>query len=612
MADLPPFPIEAEVARLFGGAEPEASAPTGAGREIYLDLAEAVVDEAAASWLDDAGYIRDPYENYDRWQGGTAARFACPAAILVTQRNRTDLIEPAARAIDQLCAHFARAAATAEPPFPPGVLDLTAKEMVVAYEHLGPLVDEPRRTGWEAALAGFEPEKLYTADAKLAAGTRATNYEAYACVGEWHRCRLGLADRRDWIERFLGRQMEWMTAYGLYRDPGEPALYDLSVRQNFSELLHAGYDGPTAPRLDELLRRGGITMLLMLSPNGWAPYGGRSNMFVHNEAMVAYVAEFEARRWRRLNGFRAAGAFKQTAHRAALAARPFLCQMTPLRSLKNLFPPSTKHGRDSGYGEYAVYSLLAASLFARAYLVADESIAECPAPVGSRGTLLHLHPEFHRTFATCGDSQVQIDTAAQAGYDATGLGRFHRRGVPPELGLSMSIAANPKYNVTCGPADRAAAIGPAWRKPDGSWQTLASCTSAIAKVECQPIEVADDRVRWRLVHELAECCASRIEQTFSLTQGELTLDISVTGAVDAVALEVPCLVFDGEQSTDMRVESAAVHVRHRGARFAVSVPRATVVSVDTADRANRQAVYRIVSFEAPGRHISGTLSLGPD
>ena len=612
MADLPPFPIESQVARLFEDPVPATSAPTGVSRELYLDLAEAVVDEAANSWLDEAAYIRDPYENYDRWQGGTSARFACPAAILVTQRGRQDLVEPAARALDQLCGHMAQPAAEAGRPFPAGVADLTVKEIAIAYEHLAPLVDHATRSAWEAALAGLEPEAVYTGDAKVEAGTRVTNYEAYASVGEWHRCRLGIADRRDWIARFIEKEMDWMTPHGLYRDPGDPSLYDLSVRQNFSELLHYGYDGPLAERLGEQLRRGGLTMLLMVSPNGWAPYGGRSNLFVHNEAMVAYIAEFEAQRWQRLAKPRVAGAFKQAARRAAVAARPFLCEMTPLRSLKNRFPASTKHGRDSGYGEYAVYSLLAASLFARAYIVADDSIPECPAPVGSRGTLLHLYPEFHRTFASCRDTQVQIDTAGQAGYDATGLGRLHRRGVPEALGLSMSVCADPKYIVASGTAGRAAAVGPAWRKADGPWQALASCSSHVAKVECHPIEVTDDRVRWRLVHELAECAATRVEQTFALTQGELAIEIAVTGQVDAVALEAPCLVFDGEQDADMRVESNAVHVRHRGARFTAAVPRATMVTVGTADRANRQAVYRIVSFETPGRHISGTLSLGPD
>jgi len=449
----------------------------------------------------------------------------------------------------------------------------------------------------------------YSSDTKVRDGARANNYEAYSCVAEWLRYRAELVDNRHWIGRDLRRSMVWLTAHGLYRDPGDPCLYDLAVRHNLSELLEYGYDGALAGEVDELLRRGGLTMLLMLSPNGWAPYGGRSNLFVHNEAMVAYVAEFEARRWNRRGNDRIAGAFKRAGRQAALVAKPYFCDARPLCYLKNRFPASTKHGRDTNYGEYAVYSLLAASLFARTYLIADDSIAEGVTPVGAQSTLLHLYPEFHRTFASCDDTQVEIDTAGQPGYDATGLGRFHRRGVPVALGLSMSLAADPRYISAAGSTDRAAAIGPRWRCPDGRWCTLAACSKEIANVHCRTLEIEDHCVRFMLTYELPSVCAQEIEQTFTLRAGRLDMDFVVKGEIDRVALEVPCLSFDGQEEAELETDAASAQVRYQGHGLSIDVPAADRVEVDPEPQANRQAVYRLVTFEAPGAQLSATLRL---
>ena len=58
--------------------------------------------------------------------------------------------------------------------------------------------------------------------------------------------------------------MPTFTERGLYRDPGDPMLYDLMVRQNLTELAHHGYDGDVRDRMDELLRRAGLATLPML------------------------------------------------------------------------------------------------------------------------------------------------------------------------------------------------------------------------------------------------------------------------------------------------------------------------------------------------------------
>jgi len=166
-----PYPLESVVERLVGAQT--ASRP-GATRELYLDVAEAIVDQACA-WLDNRGIVIDPVEGSDRWRGGTAARFACPAALLVRDRSRTDLVPFAARTLDQLSDGL-RSSARGEPIYPPGVLDLTAKEIALAIDVLGEYVARERAVGWRQALGALSADRAYTVHDTLRAGKRLHNF----------------------------------------------------------------------------------------------------------------------------------------------------------------------------------------------------------------------------------------------------------------------------------------------------------------------------------------------------------------------------------------------------------------------------------------------------
>ncbi len=601
-----------ESAQLAGAAptdETSAGAdPPGGNAALYLDVAERVVDVALNEWWDGAGQIIDPFETSDRWRGGTAARFACPAAILAHLRARHDLIAPACLALDQLTAAIATATAANAPPFIPGVLDLTAKEIMLARNHLAPLVPPERVAVWDRAWRDLDPDTAYTAAGKHQRGARPNNYEAYASVGEWLRHRAGLADTEAWIERVTEWNLPWTTPHGLYRDPDDPAAYDLSVRQNWSELLYHGYRGPSAARLDELLRRGGITMLLTISPLGWAPFGGRSNLFVHNEGMIACIAACEARRWRQWDRPEVAGAFQLAGRQAARVAREYY-GATPLRNLKNNFAPVTKHGRDTRYGEYAVYSLLGASLFARAASMVDDDTGFSPAPVGNCGTLLHLYPEFHRTFASCGDTQVQIDTRAQLAHDATGVGRMHRLGVPPALGMSCSVAPEASYIVSRGRHGRALAIGPAWRTASGDWQSLAQLSNEIAGVRCETHRIDATAVEWTLVHYLQGQPVQSVRQRYRLTPGCLHIRVETEGRITATAMEIPCLCHDGASEADIEAGAQSVAVRFHGARLLARGDHFQRVHLDDEEYASRQAVYRAARLESSGSSVAVDIDL---
>ena len=606
-APLPPYPLEGELERILKDSDEAVAVVT---RALYLDMAEAIVDQAVA-WVDEAGIIVDPVEGHDnRWAGGTASRFACPAAVLVRERNRTDLTAAASRALTQVSEGILKRAAHGD-AFPAGVLDLTMKEIVIAYDILRAYVDSATAYVWRKAISAIRTDAVYTLRKTLDEGKSLHNYGVYACTGEWLRCIHGLSGDRAWVERSLGYEMPLFTSFGMYRDPGDPMLYDLAVRHNLSELLHYGYDGEHRDRIEDLLRRAGATMLWTLSSCGYAPFGGRSNALLHNEAMAVYCGEYLAGYWWGRRRMDLASAFKEAALRAAKAAEPYVREK-PIRFIKNWFDPSTRHGRDSGYGEYSNYALLAASVFARTALVADDDIPAAVSPPASHGCIVNLWPAFHKVFVTCGGSHAEIDTRCQAAYDATGLGRLHRKGAPPDLGLSMGIAADPNYIVSGASSGRAAAVGPCWRTRAGAWQSLAQMSEEIEDITVQEIKVSPNAVAWRITWSFGS--ASRIPvpsivQNYRLTEGRLDIDIRAQGVFDRLGLEVPCLVTDGDAEAGTEVSKQNVTVRFRGWVLRAEVREASDCILEDTIRANRHARYRVARFEVAQPAIKASLSI---
>lgn len=578
-------------------------------RDLYFRLAEAVLDQALP-WLGDDGVIRDPVDGHDnRWQGGTAARFACPAALLARYHGRPDLVEPAARAMSQVLEGTVRLAIEGKPVVARGQFDLVMKELVLAWAALEPMVEPALRERWAACLRAF-PQTAYDTEHLDRAGKRPNNYGVSAAAGEWLRLRHGLGGSLEWLEQRLADQAPLFTEQGLYRDPGDPMLYDLMVRQNLNELLAHGYDGVHRGRFEGILNLGDAAMLRMLSPCGYAPFGGRSNGLAHNEAMVVYCAERQAAGCRAAGRDLDAARFREAALRAARAVEPFLTDR-PLRFIKNHFGPDTRHGRDTSYGEYANYALLAASLFARAGLVAEAETGALPGREGPGASgVLHLWPAFHKTFATADDTQVEIDTRAQPAYDATGLGRFHRAGAPPDLGLSMPISAQPRYILHGAEPGRAASHGPCWLTRGGTWQSLAGLSDEIETVECTVL--GGPVLSWRLVWSLASrdsLPVVRLSQTFALAPGEVRVRVEIEGVVARVGWETPCLVSDGAATAETRLTPGSVTVSQAGWVFGASLPAALAGTLEETVRANRHALYRIARFECSAGPFEAILSL---
>lgn len=438
------------VQRALAAAPPRDWAPSGIDRTAYLDLAEIIV-RAAAGWQDAGGAIIDPVAGFEH--GQTSPRFAASGAILLAFGRAPELRGAIERTMSWSCRRLADREAQAP--------DFWMRELMTAYLCLAPISDPTRVAEWAADLRCVNPERTYRKVKPDGQGLETLyNWTIYAMAGEWLREAAGLCGPeagicgRVFVEKYLPPQLVHFSPEGMYRDPGDPITYDITTRLQTIIPLAFGYDGPASAELHRLLQRAGLAMLLFLTPDGYVPYGGRSSQFQFQEAIIAALCELEARRYREADP-RLAGAFKRQAHRSTQAVRRWL-QMQPFRHLKNGFPPAANHGRDA-YGHYSVYSLLAASFFGLAALFADIEIPEAPCPAEIGGFVFTLPDAFHKVFATCAGAHVEIDLRADPRYDATGLGRFTRAGVPLELGPGMPFTATPEVRTAAGAGAGAAA-----------------------------------------------------------------------------------------------------------------------------------------------------------
>ncbi len=601
---LPPFPLEQKIEEIFcdlkSGTDFE---PSGVNRELYLDLAERIVRQCLG-WQDDQGAIISPVVG--RETSTTTARFVGALAGCIWGGRCDDLVEVCALSMDYCCEIMA---GERPPGGPFGGPEFYTKELMFAYFALESKVDEDRHRRWGRQLGSFDPWARYPSWRNW----NDSNFPIYAVCGEQLKTYAALADSGDAIDAVLDNQFKLINPCGMYRDPNDPFTYDLTDRQQLGMLPHFGYEGRHQEWIDEATRRGGLTQLLYTSVTGQMPYGGRSNQYHIMEAMAATICEMEARRYQG-NRPEYAGAFKRAAHLAAASVRSWIMDYDPAFILKNRFDAEKRHG-DAGYDDspYACYALLIASILGTAYQLADEEIAEGPTPTDRGGYVLQIWPSFHRPFATCGDCHIEIDNQGQSTHDATGLGRFHKKGVRPETALSMSIPAQPAVQMSIAASPEYAAIGPLvkWGLKDKPLAGMADSEycGGIYSAELTVIEETQERVAFALHYSGDLTGAEAIVETYELTPEGLSIVPDVEGG-ELSEFVVPLLVTDGMGTSEIERLEDGFRVTYESAVYEVTVDDAAGIDVVLGQRdlPNINGIYRLGRFvgEVAGRrfHLS--------
>ncbi len=297
---------------------------------------------------------------------------------------------------------------------------------------------------WKQQLQTIVPHSCYTHYA-LTPQDQVYNWALFTGVSEYMRTITGLGDTKDFIDLQLASQLQWMDENGMYRDqPNEPMVYDLVSRGLFSILLHFGYRGKYYNEIDRYLRKAGVLTLKMQSVTGEAPFGGRSNQFLHNEAHLSVVCEFEACRYAKEGNYELAGQFKAAVSKALENIEGWL-SCRPVSHIKNRFSIDSKYGCE-WYAYFDKYMITTASFLYAAYLICDDTIPKT-VPVWEAPHTLCTSDDFHKIFMNAGGYFLEFDTRADMHYDASGLGRVHKNGAPSAICLSVPCCANPNYEL---------------------------------------------------------------------------------------------------------------------------------------------------------------------
>jgi hypothetical protein len=561
-ASLKQHPAADSLARVFAAQhDAKAFAASNVTRADYLKLIAGNVDHWKTC-QNPEGAIIDPFSNGER-QYSTPA-FALAAAALVAEADRKDLLEPAVRAMTFATRALRTGKAADSHP------DFYIPLLIHARRYLKPHVDAKTLANWDADLRAIEPEKVYRMDLK------GMNWNLVSSSGELLRRQDGLVDAAKsdaqlaYLEERIAHHLKEFSRVGLYADPGVPMAYDAFSRLWLDDVMANGaYAGASRDVLDDMLTRGALSSLLLLSPSGEWASGGRSSHHNWGEAEIIAICEMHAARWKKLGRDDIAGAFKRAAHVALQSMQRWQRPTGELWIIKNRFEPDTRFAYER-YSNHSQYNLLPMAMLAIAYSHADESIAEKPMPSEIGGYVFDVRETFHKVAAAAGGYYVLIDTAGDPHYNATGLQRVHRSGVafPP---FNDTASDDRAYGDKDGPRQT---LAPDIQVRDGNaWHSLGDARLVDAKKPDAPSTVKDVSLRvdetspkqvrfsieWNV---LPPALPTREQYTINADGVEVTHRL-MKDANGSKRVGLPVTMFDGVEESKVTLKAKSATVEHR-------------------------------------------------
>ena len=462
--------------------------PLETPRESYLDAVKGIVD-VAHRFQDKSGAIIDPF--LQREHQYSTPYYAFAVATLVDSGYAPEMLPSGVLAMEKALTDFSKGNNSIPDRHGEFYIAALAEAMALYKNHI--------------------PRKKYQKWVEMVAtpldsiwdgiGSHLNNWRTYAMKGEWARATHGFIDKRE-ITAFI--ENNWKN-YGQYQRIGETKwnLYEdwssdpqsLAVeavgRGNLTAMA-LDYDGPSADQIKAIVRRGGATSMLLMSPAGQCPPNGRTDNHVFNDILYQLIFEALAEDALKQNQLELAGRYR----RSALLAFQSIARWKRSDTLwngsysiaKNHFDLSKRTGYQpaSQWGNYS-----GAMMFhlAEAFLIRSSKIKEIPAPTEIGGYAIQTGNRFSTFTANAGGMQVFINLrgASVPKYNEywTPLGgvRFSKMGWDDRLGPSdgkrINASADPALssNALGNPADAiypqtGLTFGPTWEK-DGKWVRIA-------------------------------------------------------------------------------------------------------------------------------------------
>ncbi len=545
---LDPDPLQAVKDQVHTAlASAPAPTPTGFDQNDYLDTVDGVVQYFRGLQQAD-GRIFDPYAN--REVQYATPYYAMCGSVLYTCGFRTDadFLESVALALDRATWELANSAAA------DGHSNFFTMPCMIAYWNLENHVDPARVAVWESRLTSM-PTSQYN--------TCCLNWMLTASTGDYLRYLEFEANgshniNTSFMEARIAENMNQLTLEGLYRDGGypySPMAYEGFGRLNLQLLDLYGYSNTAFPGsvdIPEYLRRGAWTSMLMQSPWGEAPLGGRSAQHQWNETEMCFIFEVWAAQAQAEGDAVSAQAFKRAARLAYAAVRRWITPDGYVLIVKNHMHPAERFGYES-YSYLSQYNMWTAGFLALAAMYADDAIPEGPAPADIGGFAFHT-PDLHKAFANCGGLYLQIDMDPEDDYDIAGLVRIHKAGVEPLVGPS---APTTDLGVLRGIPELGTGI--AWDTGSG-WQSLADVdNSQISGFTFNTGAISEAQVDFTVTYNLSGVSgATAVTEQYVVTPDEATVTASVTGTTTQTKLRYAAFLFDGQQAATVGYENGLV------------------------------------------------------
>ena len=550
-------------------------------REEYIELMERVLsaysDEHISSYFE--------HVKADGLREHGFPRLTANIGILISFGKRRDLLPLFIEMMEFCCRSI---------PFVKAANDFSVREIVCCIEAIfeAGVVEPEIISNWKAMLSKIDPKRCYNVIADTPKSD-VHNWALFTGVSEIYRKSMLGEDINEFIEIQLASQVKWVDKLGMYQDYGKvrnPVLYDLVSRMLFSLALSRGYKGRYFKKINALLKKGGIATLAMLSVSGEIPYGGRSNQFLHNEASVCTILEFEAARYRKAGDLEKAKLFDK-ARAAAISSLCSYLDEQPISHVKNRYPIDSMIGCE-GYAYFDKYMITTASNLYVAYLISDgedkEPLAR-PYDLAESAEVFKTTKHFHKVFMRSGEYCAEIDTNADFRYDSSGLGRLHRKGAPSAIAISHPCPEHPKFKIKS--TDRMPlAVCPALCV-EGELATA----SYEAHDKILKLSKCGERAIAKIKHRIGERSAVA---TYELTSEGL----SVTAYGESTAILIPAFYFDGKEHAEISAEECSLTVSYRGWKCVWQTNG--VIEDLCRTSANRNGIYKAFAARSSGNLVS--------
>jgi len=578
--------------------KPDNFQPTGITKNYYLDIIEMSVDAYSKEELEsklpksDTGIVED-IQAY--------SRITSAIAILLANGRKQDYMDLWLKMMDACCYSAGKITNDSR-------LDFSVKEIMLGYKAMKHKIPKEKGEYWLGLLKEVDPYKnFYYIIRDEDSRKRLHNINIYNMIGEYLRETEGLTDTTRYFDEHWPEQFTRFDENGMYRDPNNPMLYDLTTRCQIQIMLEYGYRGKYYDKIDELLKKAGLYTLFMQSAAYEFPYGGRSNQFLFNEALIAANCEYEAKRYKELGDLKMAGAFKRCAHLAIKTAERWLKGINVPKHIKNFYPVESKFGTEN-YGYYDKYMVTLGCFTYIAFISADDSIEEYPAPAEIGGYILETSKDFHKVFANCKGNSIEIECKADFHYDSTGLGRYHKAGFPTELALSVPFTSNPNYNLPSEILRRNASLCSGWVRSEGGIQYLSELSDGLNHeliYNC----ISADRVSFTIKYSGDVFKGvSGVEETYTLDEEGVKISVKlINPLVNKIYYHLPLFITNGKDRSILNYyeNSAEVSVGN----FKYKVNTEGTITIGEERYGNRNGEYLLASIQSNKDELKINLSM---